>query len=199
MKDDGAINQAADDDQESNDVKAKRQDISFPCSARIKDFPESARFRGNARRLPLPVDFYNDTGVQMAPSPVFPLPLTPLPRQAPILVVPFLQVIAVSAIFLLVIHVIVAALPIVVSLVAVAMVIVVGLNGCDGDKQGSAQQESTQVTFHLVVAPRSDVPLKLTDQSLGICSKVLTSVGLAGHPKTHAGKQRPTFTREHER
>ena len=91
------------------------------------------RFAGTARPLLLPVllpvEFYNDTGVQVAPSPVFPLAFTPLSRQATILILSFLQVAAVSAIFLLVIHMVVAAVPIVVPFVPVVMVVVVGLHG----------------------------------------------------------------------
>ena len=79
--------------------------------------------------MPLPVELYNDTRMQMAPSPVFPLPFAPLSGQAAIFIVPFLEVAAVCAVLLLVIHVIVPAVPIVVPLVAVVMVIVVGLYG----------------------------------------------------------------------
>jgi hypothetical protein len=100
----------------------------------------------------LPPDHYNDSGVQMAPSPVFPLPFTPLSRKAAILIVPFLQVATVSTVFVLVIHMVVAAVPIVVPPVPVVMV-VVGLHGRDRDKQGSAQQKCTQVAFHLIVTP----------------------------------------------
>jgi len=77
----------------------------------------------------LPVEFYNDTRVQVAPSPVFPLPFTPLSRQATILILSFPQVAAVSPVFLLVIHVVIAGVPIIVPLVPVAMVVVVGLHG----------------------------------------------------------------------
>ena len=94
------------------------------------------RFAGTARPLLppvlLPVEFYNDTGVQVAPSapsPVFPLAFTPLSRQATILILSFLQVAAVSAIFLLVIHMVLADVPIVVPFVPVVMVVVVGLHG----------------------------------------------------------------------
>src|SRR5712692_3798911 len=71
----------------------------------------------------LPVELYNDTRVQMAPSPVFPLPFTPLSGQTTILIVLFPQIAAVSTIFLPVIHVVVAAVPIVIPLVPVMVVI----------------------------------------------------------------------------
>src|ERR1051326_1124366 len=116
-------------------------------------FRKSMGLCENARAPLLPVDFYNDTGVQMAPSPVFPLPFAALSRQATILIVPFLQVTAVSAIFLVVVHMVVAAVPIIISFVATVTVIVVGLCKRDRKEQGRAQQESTQVTFHVVIAP----------------------------------------------
>jgi hypothetical protein len=97
------------------------------------------------------VDHYNHTGVQMAPSPVFPLPFTPLPRQAAILIVLFPQVAAVSTVFLPVIHMVVAAVPIVVP--PVPVMVVVGFDSRDRDNQGNTKQERTQVTFHLVVTP----------------------------------------------
>ena len=101
------------------------------------------RFRRDARRSLLPVDFHNDAGMQVAPSPVFPLPLTPLSRQVAILVVPFLQVAAVSAIFLLVINMVIATVPIIVSPVPCMVVVVMDLYGRDRDKQGSAQPKCT--------------------------------------------------------
>jgi hypothetical protein len=72
------------------------------------------------------MDIYNDAGVLMAPSPVFPLAFTPLPREATILIVLFPQIAAVSTVFIPVIHVIVSTVSIVVPPVMV-MVIVVGL------------------------------------------------------------------------
>jgi len=87
--------------------------------------------------------------VLMPPSPVFPLSLTPLAAQVTILPVLFPQITAVGVIFFLVIHMVVAAVPIVVPLVVVLMVVVVGLHGRDWEKEGGAQRECTQVTFHV--------------------------------------------------
>jgi hypothetical protein len=100
-------------------------------------------------RLPLlPVDFYDDAGVQMTPSPILPLPLTPLSSQTAILIALLPQVVAVSAVFLPVIHMVVAAVSIVVT--PVMVMVVISLQACGRDKQGSAQQECTQVTFHRI-------------------------------------------------
>jgi hypothetical protein len=53
-------------------------------------------------------------------------------------------------ILVLVVDMVVAAVPIIVPSVTAVMV-VVGLHGRDRGQQASAQQECTQVTFHLVV------------------------------------------------
>ena len=76
-------------------------------------------------------DFYNHTGVQMAPSPVFPLAFTPLSRQADVGIAVFLQVRAVSTILMLVIDMVVPVVPIIVPSVTAVMVVVVGLHGPD--------------------------------------------------------------------
>jgi hypothetical protein len=102
---------------------------------------------GTRVRFVLPVELYNDTRVQMAPPPVFSLPFAPLSRQAAILIVLLPQVVAICAVFLLIIHMVIATVPIIVPPVPV-MAIVVGLNGHERNKQGSAQQECTQVTSH---------------------------------------------------
>jgi hypothetical protein len=109
----------------------------LPRLARERECPESMRLHEIARPFLLPVDYYNDIGVQMAPSPVFPLPFAPLSRQAAILIVLFPQVAAVSAVFLLVIHMVVAAVPIIVP--PVPVMVVIGLHGCHRDKQGGAE------------------------------------------------------------
>jgi hypothetical protein len=106
------------------------------------------RSHRTVRPFLLPSDLYHDARVQMAPSPVFPLPFTSLSRQATILIVLFPQIVAVSSVFLTVIHMVVSAVPIVVP--PMMVMVVVGLYGRDRDQQGSTQQECTQVTFHRV-------------------------------------------------
>jgi membrane-associated phospholipid phosphatase len=96
----------------------------------------------------LPVDFYDDAGVQMTPSPVFPLPLTPLSSQTTILIVLLPQVVAVSTVFLPVIHMVVVAVSIVVA--PVMVMVVISLYGHNRNKQGSTHQERSHVTFHRI-------------------------------------------------
>jgi len=106
------------------------------------------RSHRDAHPFLLPSNLYHDVRVQMAPSPVFHLPFTPLSRQTTILIVLFPQVATVSTVFLPVIHMVVVMLPIVVP--PVMVMVVIGLYAGDRDKQGSAQQECTQVTSHRV-------------------------------------------------
>jgi hypothetical protein len=94
------------------------------------------------------MDFRNDTRVQMAPSPILPLPFTSLSSQTAILIVLFPQVAAVSTVFLAVIHMIVVTISIVVP--PVMVMVVIGLNGHDRDQQNRTQQECAQATHHLI-------------------------------------------------
>src|SRR6266851_8298231 len=142
----------------------------LPRFARIKRVSRIDKVRGNTRPFLLP-DFYDDTGVQMPPSPVFPLAFTPLSRQTDVPIVPFLQVGSVSTILVLVVDMVVAGVPIIVPPVAAVMVVIVGLHGRDRDQQAGSQQECTQVTFHLVVTLLDvHTNLRVTNVSLrGLC------------------------------
>jgi hypothetical protein len=143
------------------EYKRRAEKKGYPA-VRRREFSESIRFRGNARTILLPAELYNDFGVHVAPSPVFPLPFTPLPRQTTVLIVLFPQIAAVSAIFFPVIHVVVATVSIVVP--PVTVMIVIGLHTRDRDKQGSAQQERTQHTFHRITLLNFARTLKATRQ-----------------------------------